>query len=76
MQSVWFKNTKTKEEKEARKKELLSYRTAFQALNEILEEEESSAPDYDSPSWAFKQADRNGYNRAIRLVRKLIDIKE
>lgn len=73
MLQVWFKGHK---DKDARKKELLSYRNAFQALEEILTEEENTLADYESPSWAYIQADRNGYNRAIRHVRKLLDIKE
>lgn len=32
--------------------------------------------DYDSPSWAYKQAHFNGYNQAIEDVLKLITIKE
>ena len=72
MQVDWTKGLSGKE-KEARQKEIKSYRAAFETLTEILEEE-SSTPDYDCPSWAHKQADQNGYNRAIRKVIKLINI--
>jgi hypothetical protein len=30
--------------------------------------------DYDSPSWAYKQADRIGYNRALTTVLELINL--
>ena len=32
------------------------------------------AADYDSPSWAYKQADRNGFNRAVTTVLDLINL--
>tara|TARA_B110000014_G_C20041509_1_gene541360 strand:- start:464 stop:703 length:240 start_codon:yes stop_codon:yes gene_type:complete len=28
---------------------------------------------YESPSWAYIQADKNGYNRAIREIMELIE---
>lgn len=74
MQELWLKGYKGKE-REARTKEINSYRNAFEALAEILEEEDST-PDYDCPSWSHKQADQNGYNRAIRKVLSLITLKE
>jgi hypothetical protein len=30
--------------------------------------------DYDSPSWAYKQADRIGYNRALTKVLDIINL--
>lgn len=74
MQVAWTKNLKGDERKQ-RIEEVKSYQNAFEALLEILEEEEST-PDYDCPSWSHKQADQNGYNRAIRKVKNLITIKE
>lgn len=41
-------------------------------LRELLEREEK-APDYDCPSWAYKQADKNG---AKRILRELIRVLE
>lgn len=78
MQAIWFKGLNTKTLREDRKKELLSYRNAFQALEEHLHQMEkmTTGADYNSPSWAYKQADQIGYNRAIQDVLKLIDIKE
>lgn len=75
MNTKWFKGLKTKDEKDKRKKELLSYRTAYEALIEILEEK-TSTPDYDCPSWSHKQADQNGYNQAIKEVKALITFKD
>ena len=74
MQVIWTKGLKG-EDKKKRTEEIKSYKNAFDALQEILEEEKST-PDYDCPSWSHKQADQNGYNRAIREVIKLITIKD
>lgn len=74
MQTIWTKGFK---DKEARKKEILSYRNAFDALKEVLEKEyEESVPDYDCPSWSHKQADINGANRKLRQIINLITVKE
>lgn len=48
-------------------------------LNDILEEKNHGRTlesMYDSPSWAYIQADRNGYDRAIRDVIELITDKD
>lgn len=74
MHTQWVKGLKG-EEKKRRIEEIRSYTNAFEALMEILEEE-SSTPDYDCPSWSHKQADQNGYNRAIKKVKTLITIKQ
>ena len=70
----WTKNLKGTE-KTKRVDEIKNYRNAFLALTDILEEE-TSTPDYDCPSWDNKQADQNGYNRAIREIKKLITVKD
>jgi hypothetical protein len=76
MQSIWFKGIPS-EDREKREQEVNSYRNAFDSLREILESkrEKSSKSDYDSPSWAYKQADQNGYNRMLDEVLKIITIK-
>jgi len=33
--------------------------------------EEVKPEDYDNPSWSHKQADKNGWNRALKKVRQL-----
>jgi len=74
MQTIWLKGYK---DKEARKKEILSYRNAYDTLREVLEKEyEESVPDYDCPSWSHKQADVNGANRKLREIISLISVKE
>jgi len=40
-------------------------------INDYMEPNEVKPDDYDCPSWACKQADLNGYNRALKKVREL-----
>jgi len=47
-------------------------------LREILDSAIQNIPegteeDYKSPSWSHLQADRNGYKRALKNIRKLTD---
>lgn len=47
-------------------------------LDDLLKEELSkklSDAEYDSPSWAFKQADSIGYARAVEKVKALLTEK-
>lgn len=75
MKVDWFAGTKA-EHKETRRKEVESYKNAFEDLKSILEgwEESGGKTDYDCPSWSHKQADRNGANRMLRKVINLISI--
>jgi hypothetical protein len=77
MKAAWFKDCKTKKEKEAVAQALRSQREGLDRLKEILEpmlKDTTPAADYDSPSWAYKQADRNGFNRAVTTVLDLINL--
>lgn len=77
MKAIWFKSCKTKEEKEAARQSVLSNRASLDSLKEILEpmlKETAPTADYDSPSWAYKQADRIGYNRALNQVLDIINL--
>ena len=77
MKAYWFKECKTKEEKDAVRQSILSNRQSLDRLKEILEpmlKETALTTDYDSPSWAYKQADRIGYNRALNQVLDLINL--
>jgi hypothetical protein len=77
MKVSWFKECKTKEEKEQVRKLIYSNKEGFDRLKDILEpmlKEALPTADYDSPSWAYKQADRIGYNRALTTVLELINL--
>lgn len=74
MQAVWFKKSK---DKEARRKEVQSYRTAFNELREILEQEVKKKPcvrDYGEPNWEIRQVAVNEYNQAVDDLLKLITL--
>jgi hypothetical protein len=77
MKSAWFAKCKTKEDKDKTRQVILSNRESLDRLKDVLEpmlKEIAPAADYDSPSWAYKQADRNGYNRALTTVLDLINL--
>lgn len=44
--------------------------------NMLQESENVTKDDYDSPSWAYKAADRQGYRRALLKVIELCETKE
>lgn len=80
MQARWLKHLPN-EEHEDFKKRLLSVQDVLEVLDNILLEfqtgvEIARMPDYESASWAYKQADINGYIRAIQEVRRLIDLEQ
>lgn len=76
MQTIWFKGL-SKEDKEKRKQFLLANAEVFELLKEVLEDNfEEHTPDYDNPSWAYKQADTNGANRMLRRVLSLIKVEK
>jgi len=72
----WLKGT-TGETKDKRKQEILSASPILILLGQILEDkynakERTKDIDYDCPSWSHKQADLNGYLRALEDVIKLL----
>lgn len=75
MDSRWFKGVK---DREKRKEQLLSYRTAFNTLAEVLYDlkKKEACRDYNSPNWAYQQISHNEYNQALDEIIKLITIKE
>lgn len=77
MISLWTDHLKTDQEKAEFADLLRNSSRVFSRLEEILAEKlsrytGSKESDYDSPSWAYKQADANGYIRCLRDLEKLI----
>lgn len=79
---VWLNDLKGKE-KEDLEYLLRNNRQLITKLLDILEKyedeelkQETSQSDYDSPSWGYKQADRNGARRAYRKIRSLFSYME
>lgn len=76
----WYPSSLAKDPEAKKKLEtsVLNSRVALERLREIITEEIKAGEalpktDYDSPSWAYKQADRNGALRAYQNVLKLLE---
>jgi hypothetical protein len=66
-----------KDEQEGFKKEVKSAKNVLDKLEDIVRSRLKDivvTEDYDSPSWAFKQADRNGYNRALMEIINILNL--
>lgn len=64
-----------KDEQEGFKRQVSSSKDVLEKLEKIIKDkikEVVLTEDYDNPSWAFKQADRNGYNRALTEVLNIL----
>lgn len=79
MQHQWFSHL-PQDKREEFKQLVLNSSTVLDRLKDIVYNmskngEESKTEDYDSPSWAYRQADKNGQLRAYRDILKLLDIR-
>lgn len=77
MLTVWLKGT-SGAEREQRKSEVLTYRRAFEALAEILDQhypKKEAVRDY-SPGWEYKQIAANEYNASLADLRNLISLNQ
>lgn len=73
----WCKNLKDPGEAKAFERFVQGSWPVLDRLKEIIEEMDvSDAPskkqDYNNPSWAYRQADHNGYARALKSIKDLI----
>lgn len=76
MQLTWVKGLRGAA-KEARFKEVMGFKNAFDELKEILEKEfkkKTSVRDYDVPNWEIRQVAVNEYNQALDDLIKLITL--
>jgi hypothetical protein len=76
MKTIWFMDL-PKDEQEGFKKEVKSAKNVLDKLEDIVRSRLKDivvTEDYDSPSWAFKQADRNGYNRALMEIINILNL--
>jgi signal recognition particle subunit SEC65 len=74
MKQVWFRGY---EDKEARKKEVRSFTTAFEELREVLEKnylKKESVRDYGEPNWELRQIAVNEYNQSLKDIIELITL--
>ena len=79
MKMYWLKgHTKTQEQKEKRKAQVLTYRNAFDDLREVILDQfakQEAVREY-GPGWEYKQIAANEYNRALDDLLSLIQINE
>lgn len=81
MQMRWFSHLKDPKDKAAFKEYIQGSQKVLDRIKEICYNsikngEQSKESDYDSPSWAYKQADLNGYLRAYQEILSLVDIED
>lgn len=83
MITAWTKNLKTEEEKKKFELYVRGSGPLLDRLKELVNEGEESLDkaevdptSYDSPNWAYKQADRNGYRRCLQTFRKLLTLDQ
>ena len=78
----WTAHIRDKERKETFANTILNSRIIADRLRVITQEEieaierSEGSDQYDSPSWSHKQAHRNGYYRAMKLLQKLLDFDQ
>lgn len=78
MKTIWFMDL-PKDEQEGFKKEVKSAKNVLDKLEQIVNSKIKEIvinTDYDSPSWAYKQADRNGYNRALTEIINILHLDQ
>jgi hypothetical protein len=74
MKTIWFMDL-PKDQQEGFKRQVSSAKDVLEKLEHILNSKKKEvvlSEDYDSSSWAYKQADRNGYNRALTEVLNIL----
>lgn len=83
MISAWTKHISNDEDKERFKSAVHGSKLVLQRLQALMDEmksdtenQELSTKLYDSPSWAFIQADANGYKRCLKQISKLITLDQ
>ena len=83
MISAWTKHITNDEEKKRFQNEVQGSKRVLQRLQALMDEmktdtenQEMSTKLYDSPSWAYIQADANGYKRCLKQISKLINLDQ
>lgn len=83
MMPIWTHHLKDQDEKERFKKYVQNNRTILERLSAIanqwedeLKDKELDKDSYESPAWAYKQADNNGYRRCLRQLQLLLTLDQ
>lgn len=79
----WTSHLKDPEAAKNFRKHIYNSKGVLERLSQIvdnyveeLDQLEADTNQYDSPSWAALQADRNGYRRAMRRFKKIITLDQ
>ena len=83
MISAWTKHITDEDEKKRFQNEVQGSKRVLQRLQALMDEmktdsenQELSTKLYDSPSWAYIQADANGYKRCLKQLSRLINLDQ
>ena len=81
MISAWTKHLKTEDEKTRFKNSVLGSKLVLERLQELIKEVEDELDNtelntkiYDIPNWDYRQADMNGFRRALKTITKIITV--
>lgn len=79
MKTVWTQGLRNPTEKEEFEKIVYASKKVLDKLKDIVYNkingvEKTSLQDYESPSWAYRQADINGYRRAMEEMLSILTI--
>lgn len=79
----WTSHLDNEADKARFRQHILNSRSVLERQTAILDEiekeldgQETDQDQYNSPSWAAMQADRNGFRRAIRRIKKLNNLDQ
>jgi hypothetical protein len=83
MQISWTKHLRDPKDKERFSSAVIGAKLVLERQTEIIEDLERAATEsslskasYDSPSWAYKAADTNGYLRALQEIKQLNNLDQ
>lgn len=83
MISAWTKHLPDEEEKKRFQSAVNGSKVVLNRLQALLDEMKTDAENtelstklYESPSWAYIQADANGYKRCLKQISKLINLDQ
>lgn len=73
---VWLSHLKTEEERIKFKDYILNSTSLWERLGDILAEKipENNKENYSKASWAYYQADQNGYQRALKEIISILPV--
>jgi hypothetical protein len=74
--TMWTSHLKTEEDRKNFREYILGSNSLWDRLGAILKEKvpKPTVSDYSTASWAYFQADQNGYERALREILAILPI--